>query len=177
VTEGPYYLDLNDVRRDITEGRPGAPLDLKITVIDAAKCTPIAGAAVDLWHCDASGVYSGFQSGAGQTFLRGTQLTDATGVAEFGTIVPGFYQGRAVHMHMKVHTGTAVVHTGQLFFDPALLSTVFQTSAYRSHGTSPDTPNNSDGIYKQAGATAAVVATNASGSGYVGEITVAVKSA
>jgi protocatechuate 3,4-dioxygenase beta subunit len=175
VTEGPYYLDLNDVRRDITEGRPGAALDLEITVIDSIACTPIEGAAVDLWHCDASGVYSGFQSGTGQTFLRGTQLTDASGVAGFATIVPGFYQGRAVHMHMKVHTGGSVVHTGQLFFDPGLLSTVFHTSPYQSHGTSPDTPNDADSIYRQAGGTSAIVATTPSGSGYAGTITVAVK--
>jgi protocatechuate 3,4-dioxygenase beta subunit len=175
VTEGPYYLDLNDVRRDITEGTPGAALDLKITVIDAVKCTPIAGAAVDLWHCDASGVYSGFQSGSGQTFLRGTQVTDANGVAEFATIIPGFYQGRAVHMHMKVHTGSAVVHTGQLFFEPALLTTVFQTSPYSAHGSTPDTPNSRDSIYQQAGGTAAIATTTSTGSGYEGEITVAVK--
>ena len=176
VTEGPYYLDLNDVRRDITEGRPGAALDLKISVIDATKCTPIAGAAIDIWHCDAVGVYSGFGSGVQQTFLRGTQVTDANGIAEFATMVPGFYRGRAVHIHLKVHTGTAVVHTGQLFFDPALLSTVFQTSPYSSNGSTPDTPNSSDSIYQQAGGTSAVVATSASGSGYSGAITVAVKT-
>jgi protocatechuate 3,4-dioxygenase beta subunit len=176
VTEGPYYLDLNDVRRDITEGRPGAALDLKITVVDAGKCTPIEGAAIDLWHCDALGTYSGFGSGAQQTFLRGTQLTDSSGTAEFSTIIPGFYRGRAVHMHMKVHAGGSVVHTGQLFFDPALLSTVFATAPYSANGTTSDTPNDRDSIYKQAGGGTAIAATTATGSGYTGQITVAVTS-
>src|SRR5205085_10558214 len=117
VTEGPYYLDLNKVRSDITEGKGGAPLDLKLTVVDATGCTPIKDAAIDVWHCDAGGVYSGFsQASAGgpggsqsttdnQTFLRGTQVTDASGLAEFQTIYPGWYRGRAVHIHMKVHVG------------------------------------------------------------------------
>jgi protocatechuate 3,4-dioxygenase beta subunit len=176
VTEGPFYLDLNDVRRDITEGRPGAPLDLKIAVIDATKCTPIEGAAVDIWHCDATGVYSGFGQGGQSTFLRGTQVTDASGVAEFATIFPGFYQGRAVHIHMKVHTGGSVVHTGQLFFDPTVTKTVFQTAPYSAHGSTPDTPNTSDSIFTQAGAASAVVDTTPNGGGYAGDITVAVKS-
>jgi len=128
VTEGPYYIDLDKVRGDITEGKDGAPLDLKITVVDASGCTPIKDAAVDVWHCDAGGVYSGFSqasaggpgggSGGSQsptdnlTFLRGTQMTDANGLAEFQTIYPGWYRGRAVHIHMKVHIGGSAVHTG-----------------------------------------------------------------
>jgi protocatechuate 3,4-dioxygenase beta subunit len=104
VTEGPYYIDLDNVRRDITEGKDGTPLDLRLTVVDATGCTPIADAAVDVWHCDAAGIYSGFGQastggpggGGGSqsptddlTFLRGTQLTDANGLAEFQTIYPG----------------------------------------------------------------------------------------
>src|SRR2546423_5275898 len=106
VTEGPYYLDLNKVRSDITEGKDGAPLDLKLTAVDATGCTAIRDAAVDVWQCDAGGIYSGFsQASAGgpgggpgggqsktdnQTFLRGTQVTDANGLAEFQTIYPGW---------------------------------------------------------------------------------------
>jgi protocatechuate 3,4-dioxygenase beta subunit len=134
ATEGPFYLDLLDkVRSDITEGNDGTPLDLKITVVDATGCSPIKDAAIDVWHCDAGGVYSGFSQAGdggpgggpggaraasdGQTFLRGTQITDANGLGEFRTIYPGWYRGRAVHIHMKVHVGGSVVHTGQLFFD------------------------------------------------------------
>lgn len=176
VTEGPYYLDLNNVRRDITDGRPGTALDLKITVIDATTCNPIEGAAVDVWHCDATGVYSGFNQGQGATFLRGTQLTDRQGLSEFSTIVPGFYMGRAVHVHMKVHTGGTVVHTGQVFFDPTLISTVYASAPYSAHGSAPDTPNSRDSIYTQAGATNAVLKMTPATSGYTGEITVAVHS-
>jgi len=186
ATEGPFYLDLDKVRSDITEGKDGTPLDLKITVVDATGCTPIKDAAVDVWHCDAVGVYSGFsQSGAGgpgggqsatdeQTFLRGTQVTDANGLGEFRTIYPGWYRGRAVHIHTKVHVGGSVVHTGQLFFDDGLTDQVYQSAPYSSRGT-PDVRNSADDIYRSAGAASAVLAVTPSAQGYTGEITVGVK--
>ena len=116
LTEGPYYLDLDLVRRDITEGRPGVPFDLAVKVVDATSCEPLEGAAVDVWHCDAEGAYSGVQGDSG-TFLRGVQMTGADGVADFTTIFPGWYTGRAVHVHLKVALAGDDVHTGQLFFD------------------------------------------------------------
>jgi protocatechuate 3,4-dioxygenase beta subunit len=190
VTEGPYYLDLDKVRSDITEGKDGTPLDLKITVVDATGCTPIKDAAIDVWHCDAAGVYSGFsQAGGGgpgggpggaqsatddQTFLRGTQVTDANGLAQFHTIYPGWYRGRAVHIHMKVHVGGSVVHTGQLFFDDDLTNQVYGSAPYSSRGT-PDVRNSADDIYRSAGAASAILAVTPSGQGYAGEITVGVK--
>jgi protocatechuate 3,4-dioxygenase beta subunit len=187
VTEGPYYLDLDKVRSDITEGKDGTPLDLKITVVDATGCSPIKDAAIDVWHCDAGGVYSGFsQASAGgpgggaqsttddQTFLRGTQVTDANGLGQFQTIYPGWYRGRAVHIHMKVHVGGSVVHTGQLFFDDGLTDQVYQSAPYSSRGT-PDVRNSADDIYRSAGAASAVLAVTPSGQGYAGEITVGVK--
>jgi protocatechuate 3,4-dioxygenase beta subunit len=186
ATEGPFYLDLDKVRSDITEGREGTPLDLKITVVDATGCTPIKDAAIDVWHCDAGGVYSGFsQAGAGgpgggqsttddQTFLRGTQVTDANGLGEFRTIYPGWYRGRAVHIHMKVHVGGSVVHTGQLFFDDGLTDQVYGSAPYSSRGT-PDVRNSADDIYRDAGAASAVLAMTPSGNGYVGDITVGVR--
>jgi protocatechuate 3,4-dioxygenase beta subunit len=190
VTEGPYYLDLDKVRSDITEGKDGTPLDLKITVVDATGCAPIKDAAIDVWHCDAAGVYSGFsQAGGGgpgggpggaqsatddQTFLRGTQVTDANGLAQFHTIYPGWYRGRAVHIHMKVHVGGSVVHTGQLFFDDDLTNQVYGSAPYSSRGT-PDVRNSADDIYRSAGAASAILAVTPSGQGYAGEITVGVK--
>jgi len=186
VTEGPYYLDLDKVRSDITEGKEGAPLDLKLTVVDATGCTPIKDAAVDVWHCDAGGVYSGFsQASAGgpgggqsktddQTFLRGTQVTDANGLAEFQTIYPGWYRGRAVHIHMKVHVGGSVVHTGQLFFDDNLTDQVYRSAPYSSRGAR-DVRNSADNIYRSAGAASAVLAVTPTDRGYAGEITVGVK--
>jgi Dioxygenase len=92
VTEGPYYLDLDLMRSDITEGRSGLPFDLQIKVVDADSCEPIKDVAVDVWHFDAEGVYSGVQGDDG-TFLRGIQVTDATGNAAFQTIFPGWVHG------------------------------------------------------------------------------------
>src|ERR671930_181076 len=81
-TEGPYYIANERVRRNITEGRPGTPLTLRARVVDASTCKPVKDAAVDVWHCDAGGAYSGFGAGAGsRTFLRGIQRTDAKGLA------------------------------------------------------------------------------------------------
>jgi hypothetical protein len=104
--EVPFYVDLDKVRRDITEGRP-VPLQLKIRVIDVRKCKPIHSAAVDIWHCDAGGLYSDESSNgtAGQTFLRGVQLTDKKGYATTQTVYSGHYTGRATHIHLKVHIG------------------------------------------------------------------------
>jgi protocatechuate 3,4-dioxygenase beta subunit len=165
ATEGPYYLDLEKVRRKITEGRRGLPLRLRITVVDSDGCDPLANAAVDVWHCDAGGTYSGVQ-GNGGTFLRGVQLTTGSGVAVFDTIYPGWYQGRATHVHLKVHVGggaTAgtysgghVAHTGQLFFPETLNDQVYRLSPYRSH-TGTRTRNAQDSIYAGAGGASALV--------------------
>ena len=150
LTEGPYYLDLDLVRSDITEGRPGLPLDLRVNVVDAGSCQPIEGAAVDVWHCDAEGAYSGVQGAEGETFCRGVQLTDGNGLAEFRTVFPGWYTGRAVHIHIKVSADGDQTHTGQLFFDPETLSAVYAAEPYAARGE-PDQPNESDGIYAESG--------------------------
>ena len=130
LTEGPFYLPNEKVRRNVREGERGTPLALQLGVVNSSSCKPIAGAAVDIWHADAGGNYSGFGSddSGSRTFLRGIQRTDAKGVARFDTIYPGWYQGRAVHIHVKVHVSGSVVHTGQLFFDDSLTDAV-----YRAH--------------------------------------------
>jgi protocatechuate 3,4-dioxygenase beta subunit len=173
LTEGPYYLDLDLVRRDITEGRAGVPFDLAVTVVDADSCEPIEGAAVDVWHCDAEGVYSGVQGDSG-TFLRGVQMTGADGIATFRTIFPGWYTGRAVHVHLKVALGTTDVHTGQLFFDEATLAGAYESEPYAGRGE-PDTPNETDGIYGQSGGTTVVAVTP--GETYRGSVTLGVQRA
>jgi protocatechuate 3,4-dioxygenase beta subunit len=191
VTEGPYYIDLDKMRSDITEGKDGTPLDLKITVVDATGCAPMKDAAIDVWHCDAGGVYSGFSQASSDgpggapggaqsptdnlTFLRGTQLTDANGLGEFQTIYPGWYPGRAVHIHMKVHVGGSVVHTGQLFFDDSLTDHVYKNAPYSERGRR-DVRNSGDNIYRSAGAASAVLKMTPSGRGYTGETTVGVKN-
>ena len=127
MTEGPYYIAGEKVRRNITEGRPGTRLELRLSVVDASTCRPITGAAVDIWHADAGGVYSGFGAGASsRTFMRGIQRTDTAGLAQFVTVYPGWYQGRTVHIHVKVHVGGNVVHTGQLFFSDTLTDSVYR---------------------------------------------------
>jgi protocatechuate 3,4-dioxygenase beta subunit len=150
LTEGPYYLDLDLVRSDITEGRPGLPLDLRVDVVDAGSCEPIEGAAVDVWHCDAGGAYSGVQGAEGETFCRGVQLTDGGGTAEFRTVFPGWYTGRAVHIHVKVAADGDQTHTGQLFFHQETLSEVYAAEPYAARG-GPDVANENDGIYQQSG--------------------------
>lgn len=171
LTEGPYYVDLDKVRRDITEGRPGAPLELTVTVVDGESCEPIKDAAVDLWHCDAEGQYSGVQGDDG-TFLRGIQMTDSGGQAVFRTIFPGWYTGRAVHIHVKVHVGGSETYTGQLFFDEAVTESVYATAPYNAR-SGPDTPNDEDGIFGQGG-DQTTVSVSRNGDGYGGVVTLGV---
>jgi protocatechuate 3,4-dioxygenase beta subunit len=165
VTEGPYYLDLERVRRRITEGKAGVPLRLRLTVVDNDGCDPLENAAVDIWHCDALGAYSGVQ-GNSRTFLRGVQLTNGDGVAVIDTIYPGWYQGRATHIHLKVHVGGGVSgstysgghvsHTGQLFFPETMNDQIYRLSPYRRH-SGTRTRNSQDSIYAQAGGSSAIV--------------------
>ena len=122
---------------------------LKTTVVDASTCKPIKGAAVDVWHCDATGVYSGVNGNTG-TFLRGIQRTDAKGLATFLTIFPGWYRGRTTHIHVKVHLGGNVVHTGQLYFPEAAVTAVTRVAPYSGRGA-PDTRNAQDAIYRNGG--------------------------
>jgi protocatechuate 3,4-dioxygenase beta subunit len=170
-TEGPYYVDLDLVRRDITEGRPGAPLDLTVKVVDGESCEPIADAAVDIWHCDAEGVYSGVQGDDG-TFLRGVQMADAGGEVVFRTIYPGWYTGRAVHIHVKVQVGGAESYTGQLYFDAAVTDDVYGTEPYNAR-PGPDTSNEADGIFGRGG-DQTVVSVSPGGDGYRGAVTLGV---
>jgi protocatechuate 3,4-dioxygenase beta subunit len=180
-TEGPYYISGEAVRRDITEGTPGTPLRLALTVVDATSCTPVPDAIVEVWHADASGNYSGFGSSrvepsSSRTFLRGAQVTDGRGYAEFVTIYPGWYRGRATHIHLKVHAGGKAVHTGQLYFDEATTDAVYATSAYRGH-TGRRTRNAADGIYRNGGARSMLaLSRDGAGSGYVGTITLGVRT-
>jgi protocatechuate 3,4-dioxygenase beta subunit len=171
-TEGPYYIDLDRVRSEITEGRPGTPLELRVNVVDGDSCEPIGDAAVDVWHCDASGVYSGVQGDDG-TFLRGIQMTDSAGEAVFRTIYPGWYTGRAVHIHVKVHIGGTDTYTGQLYFDGSVTDAVYATDPYSAH-PGPDTPNESDGLFAQGG-DLTVVSVYPEGDGYGGAVTLGVR--
>lgn len=183
MTEGPYYLDLDLVRSDITEDRIGAPLALTIVVADAGVCSPIKDAAVDLWHCDAEGIYSGFvaaSTGAGggtddSIFLRGTQLTDTNGSVTFQTLYPGWYRGRTVHIHMKVHVGGNQIHTTQLFFDDAFTDQVYAAHEPYASRNDRDVLNSDDGIYG-GGGEATTLEVVAAGDGYAATLVVGVQA-
>lgn len=183
MTEGPYYLDLDLVRSDITEDRVGAPLALTIVVASVDGCSPIQNAAVDLWHCDAEGIYSGFiaaSTGQGSgtddsIFLRGTQLTDANGQVTFQTLYPGWYAGRTVHMHMKVHVGGNQIHTTQLFFDDAFTDQVYAANEPYASRNNRDMLNGDDGIYG-GGGEATTLTVTATGQGYAATLVVGVQS-
>ena len=172
LTEGPYYIANEKVRRNITEGKPGAALTLKLTVVDASTCKPIKNAAVDIWHCDAIGEYSAFTTPNQRTYLRGVQRTDANGVATFQTIYPGWYTGRAVHIHVKVHVGGSVVHTGQFFFADSVTDAVYRRAPYKSR-PNRTTRNANDSIYVNGGSKSLLRVVK-SGSGYIGRITMGV---
>jgi protocatechuate 3,4-dioxygenase beta subunit len=187
MTEGPYYLDLNLVRADVTEDREGAPLALNFAVVDTSTSAPVNGAAIDIWHCDANGLYSGFVSASASansggstsddgTFLRGTQLTDASGKAAFATIYPGWYQGRTVHIHVKVHVSGKVIHVGQLFFDDTFTDIVYGANAPYSSRSTRSTRNVDDNIFSGGGAQSTLLVAK-SGSGYAATMTMGVKSA
>jgi protocatechuate 3,4-dioxygenase beta subunit len=173
MTEGPYYISGEKLRRDIREGHPGTRLDLKLSVLNAKTCKPVRNAAIDIWHADAAGNYSGFgDSTSDRTFMRGIQKTDANGVARFTTVYPGWYMGRTVHIHVKVHAGGAVVHTGQLFFNDTLTDKVFAAAPYASRGER-DTRNAQDSIYVNGGKRSLLHVTKSS-SGYLGSIALGV---
>ena len=165
-TEGPYFIDekLNrsDIRSDPSDGsaKQGVPLRLafQISRVDGRSCNPLNGAIVDIWHCDALGVYSdvrdqGFDT-RGKKFLRGYQATNINGVAEFLTIYPGWYSGRAVHIHFKIRTdpGSRRAHefTSQLYFDESITDKVYAQAPYNTKGHRTTT-NNQDSIFRESG--------------------------
>ncbi len=177
-TEGPYYIDADLVRRDITEGRPGTPMLLSLVVANATTCVPIPNAIVDVWHCDASGNYSGFDGSGARTstrYLRGVQPTNASGVAELQTIYPGWYRGRTVHVHVKVHVGGREVHTGQLYFPEDVTGAVYQSAPYSTR-PGRDTMNATDSVYRDGGAQS-ILTLRKDGTGYVASIVMGVRAA
>jgi protocatechuate 3,4-dioxygenase beta subunit len=202
LTQGPYYLDRGILRRDVTEGKPGLPLRLRLNLTDARSCTPLENAAFEIWHCDASGIYSGYtkmnpneppgmgphRGGPGgpppgpppdigpdggpppgfgspvstdnTTFCRGLQLSNADGIVEFDTVYPGWYAGRDIHIHLKVHcsgvirnekiAGGHVSHTGQLFFPDELSDEVAKLNPYAARHNLERTRLDDDMVFDDA---------------------------
>jgi len=163
LTEGPLFVDLglnrSDIRIDPTDDsvQAGALLKLvfDVTSIDGSACVPLEGAVVDVWHCSADGVYSGIdrEGTADQHWLRGYQATDEFGVAQFLTVYPGWYNGRAVHIHFKIRTDPAsdarYEFTSQVFFDEAFTDTVYENEPYNQRGRRT-VLNENDGIFAQS---------------------------
>jgi protocatechuate 3,4-dioxygenase beta subunit len=173
-TEGPYYIAKEKLRRNITDGRPGTPLTLRLAVFDAKTCRPIRGAAVDIWHCDASGIYSGYGAGrASRTFMRGIQRTNAKGVATFKTVYPGWYQGRTVHIHVKVHVRGNVVHTGQLYFPDRVTDAAYGKAPYTNR-PNRDVRNADDMVFRNGGKPS-LLSVRRNDAGYVGSIRMGVR--
>jgi protocatechuate 3,4-dioxygenase beta subunit len=203
-TQGPYWFDVDSLRTDIREQRPGTTLQLAVRVQDLSACstggaaTPVANSVVEIWHCDAGGIYSGFESastgtggrpgggagGSGQTssgsysqgdseattsddgtYLRGAQVTGADGIAQFTTIYPGWYRGRTVHIHLKVHVDKKTVLTTQLYMDESVNDAVFAVAPYGER-TGRDTTNANDNIFDDTG----LLTVQKQGAGYLGVI-------
>jgi len=171
-TEGPYYFDADAIRRDIREDREGTRLRLAARVRDAGSCEPLENAVVDVWHCDALGVYSGFEEGQGERWLRGTQVTNADGIVEFLTVYPGWYPGRTPHIHAKVHVDKRSVLTTQFYFDEEVTERVYARSPY-SGRSGRDTFNDGDGIFDER----LVLELSPDGEGQLGLISLDVRSA
>jgi protocatechuate 3,4-dioxygenase beta subunit len=175
LTEGPYFVDedliRSDIRVDPSDGsvQPGYPLSLAVNVSQLKDCAlaPLTGAYVDIWHCNAAGVYSdiGAQTSTGRKFLRGYQPTDRHGNAYFLTVYPGWYTGRAVHIHVKVRIfslgAETYEFTSQFFFDEGFTDEVFTLPPYNTRGVR-DTRNSNDGIYSGGSSTGTI--TSGSGS-------------
>ena len=165
-TEGPYFIDekLNrsDIRSDPSDKsiKPGVPLRLEfqVSTVTTNSCNPLAGAMVDVWHCDALGVYSDVQDtvadSRGKKFLRGYQVTDEKGRANFLTVYPGWYEGRAVHVHFKIRTSPSAKpgldFTSQLYFDDSITDRVHSIAPYQSKGRRTVT-NARDGVFRRGG--------------------------
>jgi protocatechuate 3,4-dioxygenase beta subunit len=156
LTEGPFYFDVDRIRSDIREDREGTTLRVALRVRDAESCEPIENAVVDIWHCDALGSYSGFDDddddgGGGDrtTYLRGAQVTNSEGVAQFRTIYPGWYPGRTVHIHAKVHLDNQTALTTQLFTTRESDDKVFARAPY-AEDPGRDTFNENDGIFDES---------------------------
>jgi protocatechuate 3,4-dioxygenase beta subunit len=171
--EGPFFvetgLDRSDIRSDPGTGAvsPGIPLQVtfRVSRVAGGGCAPLAAAHIELWQCNAAGVYSGVNDAdtkaAGETFLRGYQMTDAAGMAQFTTIYPGWYPGRTVHLHFTIRLARAAGRrdefTSQLYFDDALTDRVHALAPYAGRG--PRTVRNErDGLYRQGGSQLLLVA-------------------
>lgn len=178
-TEGPYPYPGGELSNplnivDVRGGQPGVQLDYIFHVVDEATCNPLQNVRVDIWHCNINGEYSGYNNQVGQTWLRGFQMTDVNGIAQFTSIYPGWYNGRATHLHFEVFYNNVMVLTSQLAYDKSVSDTVHASPLYASRGVNP-TLNSQDGIFNNSSADLAletVVPTGSVSAGYTVDYTI-----
>jgi protocatechuate 3,4-dioxygenase beta subunit len=166
------------VRRDITEGKSGLPLTLTLTIVSVSGgCSAVSNASVEIWQCDAGGNYSEYSQpgfdGTGQTFLRGVQTTDANGHVTFTTIYPGWYAGRATHIHVDVFRSGSLVKTTQIAFPESVTSAVYASGVYASKGQNT-TSNASDMVFADGTQNELATLTGSTASGYTATLTIGV---
>src|SRR6266496_32618 len=202
LTRGPYFVDdrsdpninndvvdssipqRSDIRSDIEGGtgtQSGLPLYLTITVGDysSGACSPISGAQVHIWHCNAQGIYSDVQNYTGENFLRGYQWTDSSGQVTFATIYPGWYSGRTVHIHLKVHifdsSGNVTTEaTTQLFFNDSTTDSVYAANPAYSRSGSRDMLNSADNIYASESPSLLVSLSGSASTSYTGTVSIGI---
>ena len=193
--EGPYFIDDRIFRRDIRDGQHGQDLLLRLQVIDAPRCEPLPDAVVEIWHCNALGYYSGYAGQdpdadpteitdivdhlpeqSSERWLRGAQRSDDEGNCEFLTIYPGWYAGRTVHIHVKVHLNNSRLITSQLYFPQELNDRIHRTGDYRAHGISPYRNESDVDIAMSSGAGGSWPAVTRNGDVYTASLRVGVLS-
>ncbi len=185
--EGPYRLTA-PVRTDVTEGKPGMPFELAVQVVASDGCTPLPGLLVEIWHCDAAGIYSGHpdlsrdlydsmeyvgwdfsktrQASNTERWLRGAQRTDEMGIVRFGTIFPGWYDMRAPHIHFKIGGPKRELFTSQFYFEDSVANEIYRDHPdYKAFGESPYGPKNDLGIMLVGGAEGLLLDVEQGGSG------------
>ena len=177
-TEGPYPDRTGMIsnqafyRQDITEGKPGTPLTLALTVVSVASgCAAVANATVEVWQCDAAGAYSEYT--APGTFLRGLQKTDANGKATFNTVYPGWYAGRATHIHLEVFVNGASVKTTQMAFPEDVTAAVYAQGVYASRGQNP-TRNSTDNVFSDGTTNELATLTGSPAAGYTATLQIGI---
>jgi protocatechuate 3,4-dioxygenase beta subunit len=173
-TIGPYPSLQDFLRSDIREGRPGLPVTLNITIVNVnSACAPVSAAVVDVWQCDADGNYSQYGNSRSETFLRGLQTTDASGRVTFTTIYPGWYQGRATHIHVEVTVNGRSVKVTQIAFPEDVTAAVYRTGVYAAKGQNPTT-NARDNVFSDGVSEELVALVGDPATGYTGNFQIGV---
>ena len=158
------------------KGRPGIPLAVTMNIVNVqASCAPVANAVVEVWHCDVTGTYSEYGQGAGQTYLRGLQTTDASGAVTFNTIYPGWYAGRATHIHVEVFVNGASVKTTQIAFPESVSAAVYASGVYASHGQN-STTNARDNVFSDGVADELATVSGSPAGGYTATLTIGISA-